>query len=619
MKRLAATLAVLGLALTGAAPAQAAPEVRLASAGSTSDTHRAFRMTLPSRQALGPADVKVTENGDPVMDVELSSGAGASSSAFGVVLVIDASASMARDGAIGGAVLAARELARQRHGAQRIGIVAFNDRTQVLLAPTADAAAIDRALSVAPALAPQTHVFDAIDRALGLLQESKVAVGSIVLLSDGGDTGSTVPASAVARRARAAHVPIYTVGLRSGAASVGELQRLAAAGGGRSIPATSVAALRPIFRDLGAQLAGDYLLRYRSRAAAGRKVTVAVRVPGGILTTDYAAPGRPVASARAGTFWTSSLGLAVTAGTAAVLLALALWLLVVRRARPQTPTERIRGFVSPDEEFIVTRAPVYTAPAEGRGLEGRHPRWDAFVLDVEIGRIERDPGSIVLLTVTATVLGLVILVLASGLPLVGVLALGIPWGVRAWVRMARNRQCRKFTDQLPDVLQAASSAVRAGSGLVAALNSVADEAPEPSRTEFLRVLADEALGVPLEEALRSIEVRMGSRDILQIALVSQIQRESGGNIAEVLDRITEAMRQRGELRRMIGALTAQGRLSRWVVSALPVGLLVIMSLLNPEYVKPLFTEPLGIVMLVIAGGMMSMGSMVIGKIVDFQV
>lgn len=619
MKRLAAALAVLGLALGAAPAAQAAPEVRLASAGTTTDAHRTFRLTLPSDRTYAGSDIKVTEDGDPVSGVELIPGDSVKSSAFGVVLVIDASASMARDRAIDGAVAAARELARQRHGAQRIGIIAFNERTQVLLAPTADSAAIEQALSSAPALAPQTHLFDAIDSALGMLKQSRVAVGSIVLLSDGGDTGSTVPAPTVARRARLAHVPIYTVGLRSGAASAAELQRLAAASGGRSIAAASVAELQPIFRDLGAQLAGDYLLRYRSKAAVGSQVTVAVRLPDGILTTTYGAPGHRPSAASGRTFWTSGAALAVTVVGAGILIALALCLLLVRRARPQTPTERIRGFVSPDHEFLVTRAYVPPAAVENRGTDGRHPRWDAFILDVEIGGIRKDPGTIVLLTAGVTLLAFVLLVALSGILPVGLLALGIPWAVRAWVRLARARQCRKFTDQLPDVLQGASSAVRSGSGLVAALNSVADEAPEPARTEFRRVLADEALGVPLEEALKSIEVRMRSRDILQIALVSQIQRESGGNIAEVLDRITEAMRQRGELRRMVSALTAQGRLSRWVVSALPVGLLVVMSVLNPTYVKPLFTQPLGIVMLLVAGGMMAAGSMVIGKIVDFQV
>lgn len=112
---------------------------------------------------------------------------------------------------------------------------------------------------------------------------------------------------------------------------------------------------------------------------------------------------------------------------------------------------------------------------------------------------------------------------------------------------------------------------------------------------------------------------MNSREVLQIALIAQIQREAGGNIAEVLDRITESLRQSAELRRMVKALTAQGRMSRWVVTALPLGLLLLISVLNPTYAKPLFTTTLGLLMLLFAGVMMSMGSLAIGKIVNFRV
>ena len=112
---------------------------------------------------------------------------------------------------------------------------------------------------------------------------------------------------------------------------------------------------------------------------------------------------------------------------------------------------------------------------------------------------------------------------------------------------------------------------------------------------------------------------MNSPEVLQIALVAQIQRDAGGNMAEVLDRITESLRQSGELRRMVKALTAQGRLSRWVVTALPIVLLLVISVASPAYIRPLFTETLGLIMLAVAGVMMAIGSMVIGKIVDFQV
>jgi tight adherence protein B len=113
--------------------------------------------------------------------------------------------------------------------------------------------------------------------------------------------------------------------------------------------------------------------------------------------------------------------------------------------------------------------------------------------------------------------------------------------------------------------------------------------------------------------------RMKSRDIEQVALVASLQRETGGNSAEVLDRVTESIRERAALRRLVRGLTAQGRMSRWVVSALPVGLLLVISLLNPAYMKPLFTHTSGKIMLTFAAVMIVAGSLVIKKIVDIKV
>ncbi len=225
---------------------------------------------------------------------------------------------------------------------------------------------------------------------------------------------------------------------------------------------------------------------------------------------------------------------------------------------------------------------------------------------------------IVVWTGVATLVLLYLLVKNIG-PLAGIFALGIPLGVRGWVQFMLARQRRVFADQLPDILQGCASAIRAGHGLTGALAMVSEEAPEPSRLEFQRVVSDEQLGVPLDDALRVVQRRMDSRDVQQIALVAQLQHDTGGNMAEVLDRVTDSLRRRAELRRMVQSLTAQGRLSRWVVSSIPIALLIVISIVNPGYAEPLYTTPLGNVMLVIAGILIVSGSLVIKKIVNFTV
>jgi tight adherence protein B len=195
----------------------------------------------------------------------------------------------------------------------------------------------------------------------------------------------------------------------------------------------------------------------------------------------------------------------------------------------------------------------------------------------------------------------------------------VPSAVRTLVRGKLQRRRKQFAEQLPDNLQVLASALRAGHSFVGALSVVVDDAAEPSRTEFRRVVADEQLGVALEDAIRAVVKRMDNDDLEQVALVAALQRQTGGSMAEVLERVTETIRGRFELRRMVQTLTAQGRMSRWVVSFLPVLLLGAFSIINPAYTAPLFTTSGGRFALIFAAVMVVMGSLVIKRIVNIRV
>jgi tight adherence protein B len=182
-----------------------------------------------------------------------------------------------------------------------------------------------------------------------------------------------------------------------------------------------------------------------------------------------------------------------------------------------------------------------------------------------------------------------------------------------------HQQRQLFASQLPDNLQVLASALRAGHSLVGALSVVVEDSPEPSRREFQRVIADEQLGVPLEEAIETVAERMDSSDLRQVGLVAALQHETGGNTAEVLDRVADTVRERFELRRLVRTLTTQGRMSRWILTSLPAFLLAVISFLNPEYVEPLYTRQGGRILLVVAAVMVTAGSLVIRKIINIRV
>jgi len=620
-------VAFLALAGLPAPAAGAEGELRLTEAGGTRFPDRSYVLSLPVGMSLDESRVRILENGEPVDRLSVVPAGEAAEGEFGVVLVIDASNSM-RGTAIAGAVEAARAFAEQRSPNQLVAILVFNSASSVMVPFTTDQDQIEAALAQPPALARETHVYDAVDAALALLREAEIAAGSVVVLSDGADTGSTVSRADVARRARADGVRVFAVGLRSRGFDLAALEQLAGDAGGTYTEALSSDDLAVVFDELGAKLASEYLVRYRSASTPDREVHVAVRVSGvdGIATSAYtsppldATPSPPYHHSLAERFWRSPAGMLAVAAFCALLTGLVLAALL--RPRRRTLRRRMAEFVSlpvarPNGEENARGTELVLAQAE-RSFE-RTRWWSRFKNELELGEVSIAPIQIVAWTAIATALAAWLLFALLGTPLVVPLALGVPLVVRSQVKRRVEGQRRLFADQLPDNLQVLASALRAGHSLVGALSVVVEDCPEPSRGEFRRVIADEQLGVSLEEAFGVVAERMANRDLDQVALVAALQQETGGNTAEVLDRVSDTIRERFELRRLVKTLTTQGRMSRWVVSFLPVGLLVLITAINPAYMAPLYTHPLGRVLLLVAGLMVVAGSLVIRRIIDIKV
>jgi tight adherence protein B len=621
---LAVTPVLAGAALAADSSTGMGP--RLVEAGGARFPDRAFVLALPTQQRLAARNVQVLENGAPVSNVSVApSGAGGKTD-FGVVLVVDASNSM-RGRAILDAMAAARAFAERRTPSQQLAVVTFNRRATVLLPFTTDSQAIETALAKPPALAEGTHLFDGVGTALRLLRQAKIAAGSLIVLSDGADTGSRLSTAAAASRARNDRVRIFSVGIRSKSFEAVPLQNLAFASGGDYAEAKSTSDLAPIYAQLGARLSGEYLLRYRSHAGPNAKIRVEVRVVGvdGVAVSGYITPPlpelagagpyhRPVSDA----FWQSGLTMFLVGLVAAILLTVGALLIV--RPRRGNLRNRMAQFVSirtAGEEANDLRLSGKMLAGAERSLETTK-WWARYVETLELAEI-RIPGVHLLLwTLVGTVFSMWLLTMVGGSLLFGLFGLLVPFAVRAWITRKVAKKRGLFAEQLPDNLQVLASALRAGHSLVGALSVVVDDAPEPSRSELRRVVADEQLGVPLETAIDVVVRRMDNTDLEQVGLVAALQRETGGNMAEVLDRVSETIRERFELRRMVQTLTAQGRMSRWVVSLIPVVLLLAISALNPQYVQPLFTETFGRVLLVAAGFMVILGSYVIKRIVEIK-
>jgi tight adherence protein B len=622
-RRLASSLlGAAGAVALSLAPAAFADGPRINEAGGPTFPERAYTLHVPREVALGPGDVSVRENGEEVEGLGLQSAGAAREGEFATVLVIDASRSMAGS-PIEEAMRAARAFADRRSPGQELAVVTFNRKIDVALPLTSDDGQITEAISSTPELGPSTHVYDAVAAAVRMLDEAGITAGSVVLLSDGADTGSAASLADVVALARGAGVRVFGVGLHSEDFNPRALKKLAI--DGTFANAAKPRELAPIFERFGDILASDYLLRYRSAADPGEALTVEVQVAGvaGIARDRYVAPTTVAGGAKAaeeGGFWTATGTMLGAIAIVAALLGLSLFAL----AQPQRETarDRLARFVrmrgDSEEPWSRDREARHgLRGAVEHALEGRQ-WWERFEEELDAARIEIPAIHIVAATALAALVMVLLIGWGAGLAMLSPLGLLVIPAVRLVINRKLRHQRHEFAEQLADNLQIVASALRAGQSMAGAISVVVDEAPEPSRSEFRRIVNDERLGVPLEDAVRDVARRMDNRDLEQVALVAIIQRETGGNTAEVLDRVIETVRERGTLRRLMDTLTAQGRLSQIVVSVLPVALVGAITLINKAYMKPLFETGTGQFLLLLGAGLSLLGSLFIKRIVDIR-
>jgi tight adherence protein B len=188
-----------------------------------------------------------------------------------------------------------------------------------------------------------------------------------------------------------------------------------------------------------------------------------------------------------------------------------------------------------------------------------------------------------------------------------------------WLVFRRNRRLARFAKQLPEALELISRALRAGHSLASGFSLVAEEMPEPISREFSRSYEAQNLGKPLEEALEEMTERVPNLDLRFFATAIILQRQTGGDLAEILDKIGYIIRERFKIWGQVQALTGEGRLSGLVLLALPPALFVAMWRLNPDYSMMLFTDPMGHQMLAAAIILQVLGALVIRKIVNIKV
>ena len=188
-----------------------------------------------------------------------------------------------------------------------------------------------------------------------------------------------------------------------------------------------------------------------------------------------------------------------------------------------------------------------------------------------------------------------------------------------WLVMRRGQRIKKFMTQMPDAMELIGRALRAGHGLASGLNVVAEEMPPPISQEFSRVYEEQNLGIPIEDALRGLAERVPTMDVRFFVTAIVIQRATGGDLAEVLDKISHLIRERFQILGQVKSLTGEGRISGVVLLAMPPALMAFVYSTNPSYISLLWTTEVGKKMLIVTAILQLVGAAVIKKIVNIKV
>ena len=582
-------------------------------------------------------DVSVRENGRLIADLDVKP-LSESTTPVGIVLVIDTSGSMRANNRLEQAKAAAKGFVERKLDNDQIALVTFSNEPRVAVNFAADAAPLVAAIE---GLQPtgETALWDGVRTGANLLAERADLLPYLVVLSDGADTVSQSAAGDAFGSARSARAGVFSVALTgSGESDAPALRSLADETGGTFFETRDAAELGRIYEDVQGVLQNQYELTWTSTAttpelALSVKVGSAVAEGSASLNTvSLGASAQPtvVDTPKTPGFLASS-GLYVIAVLAALAAGcLGAFVVLFRRdgpalddvlqaytggGGPATPPDG--GGAAGDRTLVpesMRRAFERTAELAGGGgaLEKLDARLDQA--DLKVSALE----AVLFTTGGLVVVG--ILGLLAGGPLVA-LSFLLLFGLAPFALLSQlaTRRRKAFTQQLPDTLQLLASSLRAGYSLTQGLDAVAQEVEDPTGRELRRVVLETRLGRDMESALEDLAARMQSKDFDWVVMAIRIQREVGGNLAELLTNVAETMISRERLRREVSALTAEGRLSAIIVGALPFLIGIAVTVLNPGYINILFTNPVGRIMLFGATILMLVGFVWMKKTIEIDV
>jgi tight adherence protein B len=554
-----------------------------------------------------------------------------------VVLTIDVSGSM-RGQALTDAKAAAVRFVDAMGPRDRIALVSFASDPQVLTGFTSDREVLKDAIASLEA-SGETALYDAIVRSLDLVEEETQGDEHyVVVLSDGGDTTSINSLESASSAVTAAAVPVYAVALETDEYDPDTLRVLATRSGGRMASVTDSAEFTAIFADIAQELLNVYAVTFTGLSPSTRELDIELTVSRGALsetarvsvpnpavqvgpTPDEADPATPF-SPTANTVWMALALVAVFFATGFLV-----FVVISILTRPSTTLDQVDLYTRTSGSSLVSGQPGGAeSGVRGRVLEAVSSLADqrGFTglvrIKLEQAGFPLRPNEYMYFHFLAIVGVGVVVQVVSGTVLASVLAVLLATVLPiAFLEQAISRRKKKFEEQLPDVLSLIAGSLRSGWGIQQALDLVVEEIADPAGKEFRRVQSETRLGLPLEDSLGRMAERLNSADFRWTVSAIAIQRDVGGNLAEVLDTVAATIRERAELRRLVSSLTAEGRFSAIVLVILPIFMLVALSFVNPSYMSAMLTTRTGLLMLLFGALLLVAGTVWLARLTKLEV
>jgi tight adherence protein B len=620
VKRLRLFLAGAALVVL-ALPAATAASVQLG--GAEASDYPTIRASIVTSSPTSVSPI-VTENGQPAIALQATNLAQAKS----VVLAIDRSQSM-RGKPLEEAVAAAHSFIEQKPRSDRIALTTFATKPLFLTGFSAEAEDAFAALGSIEVDPDQgTTLYDDLVLASDQLNKEKYAGRVIIMVTDGNETRSKADLKDAIDAARSAHSAVYVVAIESKQFNPVPLQELATKTGGRYFGTDSSEGISQVYSTIAHELARTWRVEFTTAARPGDKIRIKASVVGeGSASQPLAIPpGSGHESGASRLVPEDAYGPAgpVAVGIGVAVLILFACLFFLAGIRGSWVRGRIAAHVgqtgSSRQQRRARRSELLASVFQTtERFLGQMKQWRAISKMLERADVPLRTVEFFWVSVgAATVAGFVAFVFQTTLPigLALIVACGmLPYG---WVWLKMRKRLAAFEAQLPDLLITIAASLKAGHSFKQGLQAVVDEGNPPASDEFKRVLTEASLGRPMDDALAEMAERCGSKNFEFAITAVTIQRQVGGSMATLFDMVADTVRQRQQFQRKIRALTAMGRMSAYTLIGIPFFIAGTITLLNGEYMAPLYHTSKGHFLIFLGLIMMMVGSLILKKIVSFK-